>query len=93
MKTTYISGKDGGVEIFKDPVTDNGTKKSAKGLLMVTKENGKYVLTDQVTYQETNTGYLQPVFSDGKILVDCSFEEIRNRLVNANKEAEIYSNK
>ena len=93
MKTTYISGKDGGVEIFKDPVTDNVTKKSAKGLLMVTKENGKYVLTDQVTYQETNTGYLQPVFSDGKILVDCSFEEIRNRLVNANKEAEIYSNK
>lgn len=35
MKATYTEVADTGINIFKDPKTDNGTKKSAKGLLRV----------------------------------------------------------
>lgn len=68
------------VELFKDPITDDGMKKSAKGLLKVEKVNGKLVLKDQVSWEESQSGDLRPVFRDGKLLVDDSFVEIRNRL-------------
>lgn len=67
-------------EIFKDPITDSGTKKSAKGLLQVVKENDTYILKDQVTEAEEQRGELQPVFKDGKLLVDYTLSEIRERL-------------
>src|SRR5690606_2966258 len=39
MKTTYGEVDSVGREIFKDPVTDDGTKKSAKGLIKIISEN------------------------------------------------------
>ncbi|MGJ8733656.1 MAG: nicotinate phosphoribosyltransferase, partial [Cellulophaga sp.] len=42
MKATYGEVNGEGREIFKDPITDDGTKKSAKGLLKIEKENGTY---------------------------------------------------
>ena len=47
MKATYVEINNEGLEIFKNPITDDGTKKSATGLLQVKKENGKYVLYDK----------------------------------------------
>jgi nicotinamide phosphoribosyltransferase len=35
MKATYGEVNGESIEIFKDPKTDSGTKKSAKGLLKV----------------------------------------------------------
>lgn len=81
MKMTYAVVNGKGIKIFKDPKTDSGTKKSAKGLLCVTKENGKYKLMDRVTpEQECDYGYLNIVFNDGEILINESIEEIRNRV-------------
>jgi nicotinamide phosphoribosyltransferase len=45
-------------EIFKDPKTDSGTKKSAKGLLRVEKENGNFVLDDQHTPTQEVSGLM-----------------------------------
>lgn len=70
MKATYGEVNGQGREIFKDPITDDGTKKSAKGLLRVDKIDGKYVLTDQVSWEEEKGGELQEVYRDGKCLVD-----------------------
>ena len=39
-------------EIFKDPKTGDGSKKSAKGLLTVERINGKLTLRDQLTLEE-----------------------------------------
>ena len=52
MKATYgeVAGK--GREIYKDPITDDGTKKSAKGLIKIIKENEEYKLIDQVSWEE-----------------------------------------
>lgn len=93
MKATYGEVNGEGREIFKDPVTDDGTKKSAKGLLHVEKvdnyevENGEtvykgydLVLTDQVSWEKENTGYLTEVFRDGKLLKEQTLSEIRSHL-------------
>lgn len=80
MKATYgeVAGK--GRVIYKDPITDDGTKRSAKGLIKVEKVDGQYQLFDQVSWEEEQRGELQEVFRDGKLLVDWQFEEIRKRL-------------
>lgn len=78
MKATYGEVEGEGREIFKDPITDDGTKKSAKGLLQIIKdENGNYQLKDQCTWEEEKEGELKEVFRDGKLLVDQSLSEIR----------------
>lgn len=80
MKATYGEVADKGRKIFKDPVTDDGTKKSAKGLIKITKENGIYVLWDQVTWEEEKQGELKEVFRDGKLLINWSLAEIRAKI-------------
>lgn len=71
-------------EIFKDPITDDGTKKSAKGLLYVgwDAEKKEYHLIDQVSREvhESEANQLMPVFKDGKILKQWSLSEIRERI-------------
>lgn len=80
VKSTYgvINGEP--VEIFKDPVTDSGVKKSAKGMLQVVMENGQLVLKDQVTASECNDSLLQPVFVNGKLIKGESLADIRQRI-------------
>lgn len=80
MKATYAVVNGEARELFKDPVTDSGTKKSAKGLLRVEKENGKYVLYDQQTPEQEKQGELRTVFRDSLLLVDESIDTIRARL-------------
>lgn len=68
--------------IFKDPITDDGTKKSLKGFLKVVLENGKLKVIDQVTEQEAEEGELKRVFLNGSITRYFTLEEIRERLSN-----------
>lgn len=71
-------------EIWKDPVTDDGTKKSAKGLLAVhdyaSDSEGGIYLTDQCSWEEEKKGLLQTVFKDGNLYNETSLEEIRKHL-------------
>jgi nicotinamide phosphoribosyltransferase len=82
MKATHRVTNGEGVAIFKDPKTDNGTKKSAKGLLMVHRIplTGEYMLTDGVTVEGERCGELKTVFLNGEILVNDSIETIRARV-------------
>jgi len=80
MKATYGEVNGEGREIFKDPITDDGTKKSAKGLMKVVLENSQYKLIDQVSWADEKQGELKEVFRDGKLLIDQSLSEIRNRI-------------
>lgn len=80
MKATYGEVAGVGREIFKNPVTDDGTKKSAKGLLKVELVNGKYQLKDQVSWTEEKQGELKEVFRDGKLLINQTLKEIRDRV-------------
>lgn len=71
-------------DIFKNPKTDSGTKKSAKGLLRVEREGNHLVLHDQQSEEQENQGLLEVVFKDGKLINPVSLYTIRKRI-----EAEI----
>ncbi|WP_306565728.1 nicotinate phosphoribosyltransferase [Flavobacterium lindanitolerans] len=80
MKATYGEVNGEGRAIFKDPITDDGTKKSAKGLMKIELENGTYKLIDQVSWDEEKKGELKEVFRDGKLLIDYSLAGIRKTI-------------
>jgi nicotinamide phosphoribosyltransferase len=82
QKATYIEIGETGIEIFKDPITDDGVKKSAKGLLMVYEENGEILLKDQCTWEEESQGLLQIIFEDGKFYNETTLTRIREKLNN-----------
>jgi nicotinamide phosphoribosyltransferase len=69
-----------GREIFKDPITDDGTKKSAKGLLRVDSEQREVFLRDQVSWGMESGGDLQTIFKDSKFFNPITLTEIRKRL-------------
>lgn len=80
VKATYAEVNGIGYELFKDPITDSGMKKSAKGLLRVEEIEGNFHLFDQQTKEQEQQGALQTVFKDGTLVTQTSLSEIRNRL-------------
>ncbi len=81
MKATYVEVNGEGREIFKDPITDDGTKKSATGLLHVAKSyNVGYMLVDKVSWPNEANGELQTIYKDGEFYNATTLTEIRKRL-------------
>jgi nicotinamide phosphoribosyltransferase len=67
--------------IFKDPATDDGTKKSARGLLRVDhKVTGEFVLKDECTEEEERGGELRTIFRNGSLMLPTLLEEVRQRV-------------
>lgn len=85
IKSTYTIIDDTEIKVYKDPKTDDGTKKSAKGMLRVIKdESGEFVLEDDLTYDEyksfdTELDQLKPVLYNSQIKQE-SFQDIRIRV-------------
>lgn len=71
-----------GREIFKDPITDDGTKKSATGLLAVFENNidGTYELYDHCNWETEKTGELKTIYMNGEFHNQTTLTEIRERL-------------
>jgi nicotinamide phosphoribosyltransferase len=81
MKATYVEVNGEGREIFKDPITDDGIKKSAKGLLRVAKnEDGEITLFDQVNWYDESKGMLKTIYLNGQFENQTTLTEIRERL-------------
>lgn len=84
VKSTYgeveINGDIVGKEIFKDPKTDDGLKKSAKGLTAVYETADGFELKDQATWDEVRNCAFYPVFANGNQYVVETLSEIRARL-------------
>ena len=72
-----------GREIFKDPITDDGTKKSATGLLSIFKNdmNGEYELHDRCDWETEKSGELKSIYSNGNFSNTITLSEIREKLV------------
>jgi nicotinamide phosphoribosyltransferase len=79
FKASHIVQDGEGIGICKNPLTDPG-KNSKRGRLMLCKENDKFYT--QRVYNEGNyTGdYLREVYRDGSLLVNDSWETIKNRV-------------
>lgn len=80
IKATWAQVAGQGYDIYKDPKTDDGLKKSARGLLRVDRVGKDYVLTDRVSREQESGGELKEIFRDGKLLVETSLAEMRERL-------------
>lgn len=80
VKATW--GQVNGVarELFKDPITDSGVKKSAKGLLRIEKSEDGFTLFDQQTSMQEQAGELKTVFENGQLITQCTLTEIRENL-------------
>jgi nicotinamide phosphoribosyltransferase len=90
VKTTYgeLLYEDGtvtGKEIFKDPITDDGLKKSAKGLIAVYQNpiTGDFSAKDQATWDEVRNCAFVQVFKDGEMTKEWNLAEIRARLASS----------
>jgi nicotinamide phosphoribosyltransferase len=93
MKATYVEVNkpkfEGdfnpeGHEIFKDPITDDGTKKSATGLLKVVWDpfQESYRLLDKQTweYENLDNNQLKTIYENGNFHNTTTLTEIKNRL-------------
>lgn len=85
VKSTYVKIDGVDVPIFKDPVTDDGTKKSAKGLLKVVKSvdvstnSYTYLLLDEVDWNDESNGSLVRIYKDGEFSKRVSLDTIRGK--------------
>jgi len=83
MKSTLcvINGEE--IQIFKDPVTDSGVKKSAKGAVRVYQQcDGTIVYQDELSLVDADEKtLLRDVFVDGKLLIDENFADIKARVL------------
>lgn len=81
MKATWGAVNGEGRMIFKEPKTDSGLKRSARGLLRVERDTqGELQLHDEQTWEQEKTGELKTRFLDGKLYNVDHFEQIRQRL-------------
>lgn len=81
LKAIYAEVDGEAIDIYKDPATDDGTKKSAKGLLRVEKEGDDFVLYEQQDLDAFDKGALVPVFRNSQLLVETTVAEIKERLM------------
>lgn len=86
LKSTHcvINGEDR--QIFKDPKTDDGVKKSLKGRVAVIEKDGDLAAVDglycdSMTQVRQMGNLLRPIFEDGKLVNKTSLAEIRARLM------------
>ena len=82
IKATATKNTGTLIPIFKNPKTDDGTKKSARGLLRITREGNDFLLHENVTEAEEKTGELELTFLNGELVREMNFQEIREHLRN-----------
>ncbi len=78
LKSTLVVINGDERQIFKNPKTDDGTKKSQKGAVAVVKDADTFMYIDNLFLSDKVEGdILQEVFRDGKLLIDQKFSDIR----------------
>lgn len=85
MKATYAVVGDEERLLFKDPKTDNGVKKSQKGMLVVQKDSNDQLIVVDGLYKKqyddlSDTDQMRVVFKDGQLLEEVSLSDVRKHL-------------
>jgi len=81
MKSTFAKVDGEKYLLFKDPVTDNGVKKSQKGKVHVYLNTNK-ICYDDGYYDEPYDTMLETVFENGTLVTEENLAGIRERLLN-----------
>lgn len=78
IKATQATINGVTVDLQKDPVTDSGTKKSAKGQLAVLSDmSGKLYTVEQADEYALENSHLKTVWKDGKFVLPLSYADVR----------------
>lgn len=81
IKATFAETESGGgKEIFKAPRTDSGLKNSAKGLLAVEDHGYGLVLHESCSWEQEQSGLLQPIFEDSQTYNKTNLIQMRQRV-------------
>lgn len=86
MKSTYAIVNDEEIQIQKDPITDDGTKKSLKGLCYVEEVDGELTVVDNLYMEEylkareNGKDKLILLYENGKMFNLTTLEEVRKTL-------------
>ena len=88
MKATWVQVDGQGYDILKDPITDDGTKKSATGRLAVRRTaDGRPYLIEHADPEQEADQELRLIYENGKLLRESSFADVRATL---RHETEVY---
>lgn len=79
-KGAWFQNNGAGIDIYKDPITDDGTKKSLKGFVKVMEIGGTIRCIGQCSEQEESEGLLQPIFKDGVCFETETLTGIRKKI-------------
>ncbi|AOE43695.1 nicotinate ribosyltransferase [Gordonia phage Bantam] len=92
MKATWAEVDGEGVNLLKDPITDDGTKRSATGRLAVlSDDDGRIALMEKAPADMEALSLLQPVWEDGKFVRRQTFAEVREVLAQSSPSALTYA--
>ena len=81
FETREADGTKTGHNIFKDPMTDSGLKKSLKGLCAVFQDaDGEYYVETECTFEREAQGLLQTIYEDGKFYNQTTLTAIREKM-------------
>ena len=84
MKATYVMVDGEERKIFKDPKTDSGVKKSQRGLVVITEDEGSLKFIDdlnQKQYDELeDQNVMKTIFCNGFLTDNLSISDIRNTI-------------
>lgn len=87
-KGAWFEANEIGYDIYKDPVTDDGTKKSLKGLIMVDED---HVVHTQCSWEEEEAGILHTIYEEGRFPNETTLTEVRGKidqLIHSNSSVE-----
>ncbi len=79
-KGAWFENDGKGIDIYKEPVTDDGTKKSLKGKCCVVQDDHDYIVLQQCDDYEEQKGLLQTIYENGKFFNQTTLTQIRERL-------------
>lgn len=83
VKATWTQVNGAGYDILKDPITDDGAKKSATGRLAVRRMmDGRPYLIEHATPEQEDDQVLELVYENGEVLRHQSFADVRATLAN-----------
>lgn len=78
-KGSWFEANGEGINIMKDPITDDGTKKSLKGRIQVTED---LEVIEECNAEQEEGGILQTIYENGEFLNQQTFTELREKVNN-----------
>lgn len=86
LKSTYANINGEERMLYKDPITDNGIKKSQCGRVVVLKQDGEIIYKDHLLKEQQKQYFdkdlLSTIFLNGKLVKETNLKEIRKTLIN-----------